>query len=130
MMMNTTVLDASGQKTLVSPSITPRAKPVDGPHDRSHAADHHHRENDDDQVGPHERRNLQHRGGQYTGKTGQGHAESVGKGDHARHIDAEGFNQLGVFGAGAQQRSQACAFEITNHVEKQTVKDATTTQAR
>ncbi|SOY78555.1 hypothetical protein CBM2599_A10153 [Cupriavidus taiwanensis] len=85
------------------------AKPEAGQdraHDRTHAADHHHREHDDDQVLPHQGRDLDHRCGQHAGKRGQRHAEAVGQRHHQRHVDAEGLDHLGVLGAGAQVGAQ------------------------
>src|SRR5690606_10211132 len=75
--------------------------------DRTHAADDHHGEDDDDQVRAHQRRDLQDGGGQHPGKARQPDAEAEGERDHQRHVHAECFDQLGVFGAGAQQRAQA-----------------------
>src|SRR5690606_5900074 len=72
-----------------------------GTHDGAHAADDHHREHHDDQVGTHERGDLHDGCGQHTGEAGQGHAKTVGQGDDQGNIDAESFDELGIFGAGA-----------------------------
>src|SRR5579883_341972 len=69
----------------------------DRAHDGAHAADHHHRENHDDEIGAHERADLVDGGGHHAGKRGEGYAETIGQGDHARHIDAEGLHETGIF---------------------------------
>src|SRR5690606_7506614 len=83
----------------------------DGAHDGAHTTDHHNGKHHDDQVGAHQWRNLHDRRCQYSGKAGQCDAEAVSQGDHQRNIHAKGFHQLGVFSAGAKQRTQASFFD-------------------
>jgi hypothetical protein len=68
MMRNTTIAEASGHTTFVRPSITPSPSPVRTQY-RTHAADHHHREYDDDDVRAHQRADLINRRRQYAGES-------------------------------------------------------------
>src|SRR5215471_4480403 len=49
----------------------------DGARDGAHAADHHDREDHDDQIGAHERVDLVDGSGEYAGERGQGDPEAV-----------------------------------------------------
>ncbi|KAG1245229.1 hypothetical protein G6F68_015147 [Rhizopus microsporus] len=90
MMMNTTGLEASGQNTLGSPSITPRPRPVTMAPMM-------------DPMPPITTTANTTMMSQHAGKARQRHAEAVGQRDHAGHVHAEGLDQARVFGAGAQQ---------------------------
>jgi hypothetical protein len=79
----------------------------DGAQDGTHAADDHYREDDDDQVGAHQRIHLEDRCRQYACKGRQGDAVTVSEGDQQGHVDAQGLDHLRVFGAGAQVGAQA-----------------------
>ena len=79
--------------------------------DRAHAADHHHREHDDDQVAAHQRADLVDRRGHHAAQAGQADAEAVGEHQHARHVDAEGAHQRRVLVGRAQVGAELGALD-------------------
>mgnify|MGYP003339735365 CR=1 FL=1 len=68
----------------------------------AHAANHHDREDNDDEISTHQRPHLVDRCRQNASKSRKRHAKSISQRDHAWHIDAEGAYQLRVFSRGAQ----------------------------
>ncbi len=50
-------------------------------------------------------------GGHHAGQRGEADAETVGEGDHARHVHTEGLHQRGVLGGRAQVGAELGAFD-------------------
>src|SRR5881296_2008869 len=80
-------------------------------HDRAESADHDHGEDDDDEVGAHERVHLIDRRRQHARQRREADAEPVGQRDHPGHVDPERLHECRVFGRGAQVRAEARALD-------------------
>src|SRR6185369_15441427 len=80
-------------------------------HDRPHAADHDDGEDDDDQVGAHQRVDLVDRRGHHAGEGRQAYAKAEGQRDHPGYIHAERLHQRRVLGRRAQVAAELGALD-------------------
>ena len=102
-----TAPDASGQNWMVSAiDDADQQARDDRAGEGAQAADRDHDEGRHDGVGRHRRRHGPQRRGQQAGDAGDGAAQPEHPGQHARQVDAEQADHLGIARAGAQDAAE------------------------